>query len=80
MGRQCADHGDQADEQKKTGQKVKFNRAWYIFFGLKLGLTRQETLATDYGEFCDLLSCLSIYNGAAREVKKWTYDEAINLR
>lgn len=33
-----------------------------------------------YGEFMDLVSCLSIYNGADQKKKKIDFDEVINLR
>lgn len=45
-----------------------------------LNMTRQETLVTTYGEFCDLISCLAIYNGRADEKIKRSFDEALMLR
>lgn len=36
---------------------------------------------TRYGEFKDLLSCLAVYNGAAKEKKKKiSFDDALLLR
>lgn len=35
---------------------------------------------TRYGEFKDLLACLAVYNGAAKERKKLSFDEALLLR
>lgn len=45
-------------------------------------MSRQEILITRYGEFCDMISCLLIYDGRAKQKRKkrvYTYDEAINL-
>lgn len=46
-------------------------------------MTRQEILNTRYGEMLDMIACLAIYNGNAKEKKKkhkYTFDEAIQLR
>ena len=43
-------------------------------------MTRQETLNTRYGEFMELISCYAIYNGAAKEKKKISFDDALLLR
>lgn len=46
-------------------------------------MTRQEILVTSFGEMQDMISCLAIYEGIAKpkkKKKKWSYDEAINLR
>lgn len=55
---------------------------WFLFYGMHLfHMTRQEVLNTRYGEFVDLLSCLAVYNGAAKEKpKKLSFDEALLLR
>lgn len=55
------------------------NRSWFIFYGLKLGMTRQETLLTRYGEMLDLISCLAISNGA-EEKRHMSFDEMLALR
>ena len=56
--------------------------SWYLFFGRKLGMSKQEILVTPFGEMRDMISCLQIYQGVARQknIKKWTFEEAINLR
>lgn len=62
---------------------MTLNRAWYIFYGLKMGMDRQATLRTIYGEFMDLLACQSIYDGTAKEKKKkkiWSLDQFLALR
>lgn len=46
-------------------------------------MEKREILATPYGEMIDMISCLSVYQGTAREKKKpkkYSYDEAIALR
>lgn len=56
------------------------NRSWFIFYGLQLGMTRQEVFDVPYGEMVDLINCLAIYNGGAEEKRKLTFDEILNLR
>ncbi len=43
---------------------------------------RQEILCTTYAEMCDMIACLSIYNGAEPKQKKrrFRFEEAIQLR
>lgn len=55
---------------------------WYIFYGHMLHMQRQETLVTRYGEMNDLISCLAIYNGAAKEKKRGhrSFEDALKLR
>lgn len=54
---------------------------WFLFYGMHLfHMTRQEVLNTRYGEFKDLLSCLAVYNGAVKEKKKISFDDALLLR
>lgn len=49
-----------------------------------MGMSKQEILVTPFGEMQDMIACLSIFNGNARQKinrsKDMTYDEAINLR
>jgi hypothetical protein len=45
-------------------------------------MERQDVLNSRFGEFEDLMSCLSIYNGAAEQVTKkkpQTFDEIMAL-
>ena len=59
------------------------NRSWFIYYGLKLGMDRQATMNTPYGEFMDLLACDAISKGQAKQKKpkkKMTFDEFIALR
>lgn len=44
-------------------------------------MTRQETMLTPYGEMLDLISCLAIYNGGAKEKdRKLSFDEFFALK
>lgn len=47
-----------------------------------LNMTKQETLATRYGEMVDMISCFSIYRGAKpkRNHKITDFDEVMKLR
>jgi len=51
-----------------------------IFYGHQLNMTRQETINTTLGEMSDLISCLAIYNGNAKERTKRSFDDALALR
>lgn len=58
------------------------NLAWYLFYGRKLGMTKAEILCTPLGEMQDMISCMAIYNGSAKQKihQKWLFDDAIALR
>ena len=61
--------GDPAYEKqplKKKGKsrKIRFNRAWFLFYGRMLNMSKQEILCTSYAEMGDMISCFSIFNGA----------------
>lgn len=45
-------------------------------------MSKQEILVTPLGEMKDMIACLSIYQGTAtqKKTKKWSFDEAINLK
>lgn len=46
-------------------------------------MDKAEIMDTKVGEMLDMISCMTIYNGAARQKPKrrhMSYDEAINLR
>jgi len=47
-----------------------------------MGMNRQEVLNSPYGEFMDLISCLSVYNGNAEVVEKKkakTFDDVMSM-
>lgn len=59
------------------------NRAWFIFYGLQMGMDRRATLDSIYGEFMDLLACDAISKGYEKQKKppkKMTMDEFLALR
>lgn len=45
-------------------------------------MNRQEIMVTSYAEMCDMISCLSIYNGAEPKPpkKSMRFEDVINLR
>lgn len=53
-----------------------------MFYGRKLGMTKREIMCTPLGEMQDMISCLAIYEGMAKQKKKknWSYDEVMNMR
>ena len=55
--------------------------SWYLFYGRKLGMQRQEILDTLYGEMCDMIACLAIYEGnaAPKKEKITDFDEAMKM-
>ena len=40
----------------------------------------EEVNLMKFGEMVDLINCLAVYKGVAKEVKKLTYDQIIHLR
>lgn len=46
------------------------NLSWYLFYGRKLGMSKEEILCTTTGEMSDMLACMAIYSGAMRPKKK----------
>jgi len=53
-----------------------------LYYGRKNGMGTREILATRYGDMMDVISCMMIDSGNARQKKKkrtWTFDEAIAL-
>ena len=54
-----------------------------MFYGRLLNMDKQEILCTPYGEMCDMISCFSVFRGAAEPKEKqkhYTFDEAMQLR
>lgn len=58
------------------------NTTWLIYYGHRLGMSREETMNTRIGEMFDLLSCMGVENGALEVVnkKRWDIFEALALR
>lgn len=43
-------------------------------------MSKQEIMATRYGEMGDMISCYAIFNGADPAKPKLDFDEALKLR
>lgn len=57
------------------------NLSWFVYYGLRLGLTRGETIVLRIGEMMDLIACDQIYNGIAEPKKEeMLFDEVLKLR
>ena len=41
-----------------------------MFYGHRLGMSREETMQTGYGEMLDLIACLAIESGGAEQKEK----------
>ena len=59
------------------------NLAWYLYYGRKMNMQRQEILVTLIGEMRDMIACLLIDEGRAEykaPPKKWNIFEALALK
>ena len=57
------------------------NRAWWLFYGRRCGMSKQEIMVTTLGELTDMISCLSIYEGGAKMKKQIPrYEDVIRMR
>ena len=55
--------------------------SWLLFYGLhEFHLTLDEFNIMTLGETVDLINCLSVYKGAAREKQQLTFDQIMALR
>jgi hypothetical protein len=81
-GRRQADRRFEGKSRKKNiiSKPIKENLAWNLYFGLRIGLTRQEVMYMPYGQFKDMLSCHSIYTGIADPVYHMSHEDALELR
>lgn len=55
---------------KRPKRSDEFKLAWFLFYGRQLGMSKREILVTPFGEMNDMVSCLAIYNGTAKEKVK----------
>lgn len=46
------------------------NLSWFLFYGRKLGMSKQEIYWTSIGEMLDMISCIAIYEGGAKPKKE----------
>ena len=70
-------------KKKVKGDRIKFNKSWFLFYGKKLNMTRQEIRFTRYGEMLDMITCLAIDEGRMEykaPKKKWRFEEVMKLQ
>lgn len=58
---------------------MRITPAWFLYMGMKAGLSKWETLTSTPGEIQDLGACMAISNGAKQKIKL-TFDEALKVR
>lgn len=67
----------------KKRPPIQLNLSWFLYYGRKLNMQRQEILVTKVGEMTDMIACLLIDEGRLdyKPPKKvWDYQEAIALK
>lgn len=58
---------------------MRITPAWFLYMGMKAGLSKWEALTSTPGEIQDLGACMAIANGAKQKIKL-TFDEALRVR
>lgn len=58
---------------------MRITPAWFVYIGLKAGLSKWETLTSTPGEIQDLSACMAISDGAKQKIKL-SFDEAMKVR
>ena len=55
---------------------------WFLYYGRTLGMSKSEILVTTVGEMQDMIACIAICNGVAKEKKKsyMDFDAALAMR
>ena len=53
------------------------NLSWFLYYGRKLGMSKEEILITPYGEMMDMLACSYIDAGASQKKRKLTMEEIL---
>lgn len=57
------------------------NTTWYLYYGYKIGLSKQQIMFTKKCEMDDLIACMMIDNGfAVPKPRKMSYDEVMAMR
>lgn len=73
---------------QKKNKDEPHSIVWLIFYGLKIGLSKQEIFSTRYGELCDLITCFGLSAGVLKRkgekpgmgMKKMPFEEAMKYR
>lgn len=60
---------------------IELTVSWYLFYGRKMNMNRQEILITPIGEMRDMIACLSIYHGAKpkQQHKKLSFMQTLGV-
>lgn len=78
--REREDRGGGQPKKVKKRRRIALNESWYVYYGHALGMSRDETMATRYGEFMDMLACRAIDNGADVKPQKMKMEDVLKLR
>ena len=61
--------------------KITLNKSWYLYYGRRLGMSKEEILCTPYGEMMDLIACMAIAEGGAKpKPRRLSFQEILALR
>lgn len=58
---------------------MRITPAWFLYMGMKAGLSKWEALTSTPGEIQDLCACMAISGGAKQKIKL-SFDEALKVR
>lgn len=58
---------------------MRITPAWFLYMGMKAGLSKWETLTSTPGEVQDLCACMAISSGAKQKIKL-SFDETLKVR
>lgn len=53
---------------------------WFLYYGRTLGMSKNEILITTVGEMQDMIACIAISNGIAKEKRHKSFDEMLMMR
>ena len=76
--------GREAEKKQKRRKHRTLEQTlpWFLYFGRRHGMSREDVLNTRFSELQDLMTCDAVYHGLAEEVekkKKLTQDEMLML-
>ena len=61
--------------------KIPLTTAWFLYWGRRLGMSKQEILSTRLGEMLDMLDCNAIAHGAKVKAAERSLDDILfNVR
>ena len=53
---------------------------WFLYFGRRLGMSKEEILLTDLGEMYDMMACQAVIEGGAEVERTSDFFEILKLR